>query len=212
MARVLITSGPTREAIDPVRFIANASSGRMGRALAAAALALGHTVEVVTGPAEVAPPPGARITRVETARQMLAACERLHPSCDVLIGAAAVCDYRPAAPLAEKRRRDASTWTLELIANPDVLATLGRVKGSRVHVGFALETGPLAGAHARAREKLAEKNLDWIVLNAAETIGGDRGAYWLLARDGSDRALGERTKEELARHLVPLVTARSREA
>lgn len=209
MARILITSGPTREAIDPVRFLSNASSGRMGAALARAALKAGHEVDVVTGPAEVPLPGATRVVRVVSALQMLEACHELYPSCDVLIGAAAVADYRPAARLESKRPRDPGPWILELVPNPDILAELGAkaASSSKTHVGFALQTGVLETALARAREKLAKKHLDWIVLNWADAIASDSGDFWLLQRGGSEESLGEISKDDLATRLLERVTA-----
>ena len=210
MARILITSGPTREAIDPVRFLSNASSGRMGAALARAALKAGHEVDVVTGPSEVPLPGASRIVRVVSALQMLEACRELYPNCDVLIGAAAVADYRPAATMESKRRRDSDPWILELVPNPDILAELAAkasASPSRTHVGFALQTGVLETALARAREKLTRKHLDWIVLNWADAIASDSGQFWLLQRGGREENLGEISKDDLATRLLERVTA-----
>jgi phosphopantothenoylcysteine decarboxylase/phosphopantothenate--cysteine ligase len=200
--RVLITSGPTREPLDPVRYLSNASSGRMGAALAAEALRRGCDVDVVSGPAEFPLPRDARVVRASTAESMLAAALELHPRCDILIGAAAVCDFRPRAPLASKRAREGGSWNIELVPNPDILAALGKRKGERIHAGFALETGAAAQAIARARAKLEAKNLDWIVLNPAESIGAESSRFRLLPRSGQDVELGVCSKEDLARELL----------
>ena len=205
MARLLITCGPTREPLDPVRYLSNASSGRMGMAIAAEAVARGHSVDLVLGPVEAAlPPPGAGVRRVITCAEMLAACRELHPGCDAVIGAAAVCDFRPRAPETSKRAR-AGAWTLELVPNPDILAELGRTKGGRIHAGFALETAAGAEAMDRARAKLASKALDWIVLNGPEALGAETGRYVLIGRQVPPQDLGLLPKEELARRLLAAV-------
>lgn len=197
--RALLTAGPTREFIDPVRFISNASSGRQAAALAAEVLARGWGLDVVHGPLEVPLPPGAALHPVRTADEMLRECLRLHPSCDVVIGAAAVSDYRPSKFLRSKRKRIQSRWILELVPTPDVLAELGKLKGRRIHVGFALESEDLLENSTR---KLQEKNLDLIVANSPEAIGAHEGRYHLLLRDGSVRDLGRLAKTELARVVI----------
>jgi phosphopantothenoylcysteine decarboxylase/phosphopantothenate--cysteine ligase len=205
MARFLITCGPTREPLDPVRYLSNGSSGRTGLAIAGEALARGHTVDLVLGPVELAPPQGARVVPVITCAEMLAACLDLHGSAEAVVGAAAVCDFRPAASSARKRRREAGAWNLELVANPDILRELGARKGSRVHAGFALETGEAAESLRRARRKLEEKGLDWIVVNSPEALGGEGGSYHLLGRSGPPESLGALSKRDLARRLIQAV-------
>jgi phosphopantothenoylcysteine decarboxylase / phosphopantothenate---cysteine ligase len=202
MARILITCGPTREPIDPVRYLSNASTGRMGIALAAEALRRGHEVDLVLGPVEVHPPPGARVVPAVTCADMLAACRALHPACRAVIGAAAVCDFRPRELLPAKRTRDSGAWALDLVPNPDILSDLGRSKGSRIHAGFALETGAGAEAVGRAREKLERKNLDWIVLNGPEALGREEAAYILLGRGRPPLDLGRLPKTDLAHRLL----------
>lgn len=208
MARILLTSGPTREPIDPVRYLSNASSGRMGCAIAQAALSAGHQVDLVSGPVQLDPPSGASEYRVTTALEMLEVCERLHPQCDVLIGAAAVSDYRPRHRLDSKRSRDDSRWTIELEPNPDILATLGGRKGERVHVGFALESRDRGESEAgieRACAKIDRKNLDWCVLNFTTTIGADSGEFFLISSAGDVRELGDISKADLAVQLLGVV-------
>ncbi len=197
--RVLITAGPTREPLDPVRFISNASSGRQGVALAEEALARGYAVDLVYGPMEASPPNGARAVPVTTAAEMMAACRNLHPTCDVLIGAAAVSDFRPRASSARKHKRDGAPWIIELVPNEDILATLSREKGRRVHAGFALETENLI---ANALRKLRSKGLDWLVANSPEAIGASSSRYVLLGADGTQREIGITTKRELAKTLL----------
>lgn len=199
MARLLITAGPTREPIDPVRFISNASTGQQGTALAAEALARGHQVDLVCGPMEAPAPPGANVVRVTTARQMLDACLQLHPACDIVIGAAAVSDYRPREELERKHKRGGDVWRLELVPNEDILATLARTKGRRVHAGFALET---EGLLENGLRKLREKHLDWLVANEPAAIGAPGAHYLLLGADGTRNDLGPLSKRDLSRALL----------
>lgn len=204
MRRILITAGPTREPIDPVRFISNASSGRQGVALAAEALARGYAVDLVHGPMDVTPPAGARAVRVTTAAEMLAACLRLHPGADLVVGAAAVSDYRPRTTAARKHKRTTGSWTLELVPNADILLALRPGKGSKIHAGFALETEDLL---ENAVRKLETKGLDWLVANSPEAIGAPGSNYLLVGADGTRRDLGHSTKAELARSLLTAMEA-----
>lgn len=159
----LISAGPTREAIDPVRYLSNRSSGKMGYALAEAARDAGHRVVLVSGPVAIPPPPGIRVLPVISAADMLIALRRELPAADVLIMAAAVADWRPRRIARQKQKKHGrTTWTLDLVRTPDILATLARRKGRRYMVGFAAETGdPIP----EARRKLHAKNLDLIVAN-----------------------------------------------
>ena len=140
LARILITSGPTRQFIDPVRYLTNASSGRMGKALAEAALALGHDVVIVSGPVEVEYPPSAAVVPVVSTEEMLTAAGQEFENCDGLIGAAAPSDYRPMRVESHKIAKTGQPIDLHLIETDDVVATLGARKGKRWVVGFALET------------------------------------------------------------------------
>src|SRR4051794_23641137 len=141
MARILITSGPTRQYLDPVRYLTNASSGRMGAALAAAANERGHEVIVVSGPVGVEYPPGAEVRWIVSTEEMLAACQELFPTCDGVIGAAAPCDYRPVRVEQQKITKTGQPLELHLVETPDVIATLGATKRvGQWLVGFALET------------------------------------------------------------------------
>ncbi len=198
-SRCLILAGPTREYIDPVRYISNASSGLQGMALAEEALGRGYEVELVLGPVEYDPPAGAAVTNVVSAAEMLAAARERHPDCAVLIGAAAVSDFRPETSHSSKRKSGGDDLDLRLEATEDILALLGREKGSRVHAGFALETEDHL---ANARGKLAAKKLDWIVVNDAAAIGRESGDYHILGADGSERPLGRLGKRELASQLL----------
>ena len=174
--RVLVTSGPTHEPIDPVRYIANRSSGKQGHAIAAAAAAAGAAVTLVSGPVNVPDPPGVTVVKVETAREMLAAVEAALPA-DVAVFAAAVADWRTAANSREKIKKSGKgTPELALVENPDILATVAhrKAKRPRLVIGFAAETEHVV-EHAKA--KLARKGCDWILANdvSPETgvMGGD---------------------------------------
>ncbi len=168
MLRFLITVGPTREYLDGVRFLSNASSGRMGMALAEAILEAGHAVDLVVGPVEVPAPAGCEVDRVETTRQMYDATLARLDRADVVIAAAAVCDFRPAVPHAGKLKKTGGRLVLEFVETEDILAEIGRRKGNRFVLGFALEAsdGP-----AHARRKMRDKGCDAIVLNAPAAIG-----------------------------------------
>lgn len=200
--RALITAGATREPLDPVRFISNASTGAQGALLVAEALARGWEVDLAHGHLEVPVPAEARRHPALTARAMLDVCRRLHSSCDVLIAAAAVSDYTPREASLRKRKRDGSGWTLELVPTEDILLALRESKGSRVHAGFALETEDL---ERNALRKLESKGLDWIVANGPEAIGATASRYVLLGRAGARRDLGDATKAEVARALLDAV-------
>ena len=161
MARILLTSGPTRQYLDPVRYLTNASSGRMGAALAAAALARGHGVTVITGPVSVDYPAAARVVPVDTTDQMLAAVLAEFPDHDGLIGAAAPCDYMPRRVRGEKIAKDGQPLSLELIETPDVVATAAaRKRPDQWVVGFALET---EDQRFRAIVKMQRKCCDMMV-------------------------------------------------
>jgi phosphopantothenoylcysteine decarboxylase/phosphopantothenate--cysteine ligase len=179
--RVLITAGPTQEPIDPVRFIGNRSSGKMGVALAQAALSANHQTTIILGPVAVSFPHQARRVDVETAAQMLDAVLREFPQHELLIMAAAVADYRPKAQTPAKLSREGSR-TLELEPTEDVIAAAGRIKRpDQRTVGFSLETSPDL---ARVTGKMRQKNLDLIVYNPVATIASDSIEPCLLYPDG----------------------------
>jgi phosphopantothenoylcysteine decarboxylase/phosphopantothenate--cysteine ligase len=199
--RVLVTAGPTREHVDPVRFLSNESSGRMGFALAEAAARAGHAVTLVAGPVTLPTPAGVERIDVRSAREMLAACRKAFRIADVLLMAAAVGDWRPARVLPGKwRAKDggAVRATLALVRNPDILATLAARKGARLVCGFALETG---SGERRARAKLLRKGLDCVVLNGAAALNAERTRVVLLARDGRRTPLSG-SKAQVARAIV----------
>lgn len=196
--RILITAGPTREPIDPVRYIGNRSSGKMGAALVRAALAAGHEVTVILGPVAVAFPAARRIN-VETTEQMFHAVDREFPNHDLLIMGAAVADYRPVAASAAKLVRDGA-GTLELESTPDIVAAAGRIKRpDQRTVGFSLETTP---DPQRVCDKLRQKNLDLIVYNPVETISSDLIEPTLFYAGGREEKLPSRPKGEFADILI----------
>ncbi|HYN86597.1 MAG TPA: bifunctional phosphopantothenoylcysteine decarboxylase/phosphopantothenate--cysteine ligase CoaBC [Pyrinomonadaceae bacterium] len=188
--RVLITAGATREDVDPVRFLTNRSSGKMGFALAEAARARGADVTVVAGPTTVEPPSGVRTLRVRSAEEMRAAVMKEVAAASVFIAAAAVADYRPAAPAAKKIKKSGAAWALELEPTPDILAEVARARtNGLLVVGFAAETDDLV---AHARKKLAGKRLDAIVANDVTREGAgfdsETNAVTILTR-ASEAAL-----------------------
>jgi phosphopantothenoylcysteine decarboxylase/phosphopantothenate--cysteine ligase len=205
LARILIPSGPTRQFIDPVRYLTNASSGRMGRALAEAALALGHEVVVVTGPVEVEYPAGVRVVPVVSTEDMLAAAACEFESCDGLIGAAAPCDYRPVRIESHKIAKTGQPIDLHLIETDDVVATLGAKKGRRWVVGFALET---EDHRLRALAKLERKFCDLMVSNGQQAISSADNDVEVLSRAGEVLASISGTKESVARAILSIVQKR----
>lgn len=212
--RVLVTAGPTHESIDPVRVLTNRSSGRMGFALAASAWRRGADVVLVAGPTPVEPPPGPELRRVESANMMAEAVADAMPSADVIIMAAAVADFRPAARSSEKIRRADHPPAIELEGTPDVLAVTRpqRAPGSVV-IGFALETGD---GLARARQKLEDKDLDLIVVNDATEPGAgfdvETNRVTLIDREGKAEELPLLAKTDVAEAILdrvhPLIAGR----
>ncbi len=204
--KLLVTAGPTREPIDDVRYVSNASSGKLGFALVRAALARGHEVTLVLGPVEATPPEGCTVVRVETTRDLERACQEVFPRHDALVMAAAPADYRVKDRVHGKISKEGRTsLTLELVANPDVVAGLGKTKrADQVILGFALEAGD--GAEGRALAKLERKNLDAIALNGPSNLGSDRATVALYRRgEKSPRVLADLTKDDLAVELVRAV-------
>jgi len=202
--RVVVTAGPTREHLDPVRYLTNESSGRMGFAIARVAAAAGDRVTLVAGPVELPTPSGVERIDVVSARDMLAAVRHAFREADALFMCAAVADWRPRRKLAGKwRKKDdgSEVASLELVRNPDILATVARNKGSRLVVGFALET---AEGLRRAKAKMRRKGMDFVVLNDASALGASRASVTILGADGSVRELSGRAKEEIAEVLVDL--------
>jgi phosphopantothenoylcysteine decarboxylase/phosphopantothenate--cysteine ligase len=205
---VVVTAGPTREALDPVRVVTNRSSGRMGYALARAAWARGADVTLISGPGQLAPPPGVTVVRVETTDDLMRAVSGALPSADVLIMAAAPADWRPAKPGDTKAKRGAGALTVALEPTPDVLAaTAGRRRSGALVVGFALETGDMV---AGARRKLEQKQLDLVVANDATEAGAgpdvatNRVAF--VTRDGVEQ-LPLMGKDEVAEAVLERIAA-----
>jgi phosphopantothenoylcysteine decarboxylase/phosphopantothenate--cysteine ligase len=183
---VLVTAGPTREHLDDVRFLSNGSTGRMGIALAEAALRAGCRVRLVLGPTELEPPPGVTTTRVTSAREMLAATRSAARGADIVIFSAAPADWAPARRARGKPPKGSRGLTLRLVPTPDIAAALARTKGKRIHVGFALESG--AGELARALAKLVAKRFDAVVLNSPANLGRGGGLALWITTPGLDPA------------------------
>ena len=201
--RVLVTAGPTREDIDPVRFLSNRSSGKMGYAVARAAARRGAKVVLVTGPTALETPGGVERVDVRSAEDMLRAVEARFPECTLALFAAAVADYRAVEPSESKIKRTQDALTLRLEPNPDILATVAREKGDRLVVGFAAETDNVA---ENARKKLAQKNADVMVANDVTAEGAgfdvDTNMVTLLSSDGRDLPLPRLTKAEVAERIL----------
>lgn len=203
MSHILITSGPTRQYLDPVRYLTNASSGRMGAALAEAALALGHEVTIVSGPVEIQYPAAARVVPVVSTESMLEICRQHFAQCDGLIGAAAPCDYRPVRVEENKIAKTGQPLLLELIETPDVVATLAAEKQPHQWVvGFALET---EDHRFRALAKLERKSCDLIVLNGPEAINSAENRVEVIDRQGQIVGQLAGLKADVARGILEIV-------
>jgi phosphopantothenoylcysteine decarboxylase / phosphopantothenate---cysteine ligase len=203
---ILVTAGPTREDIDPVRFLTNRSSGKMGYALAEAAVRRGAHVILVSGPTDLPVPEGSDWVPVRTTEEMRSAVLDRSRETNIIIMAAAVSDYRPAAASTQKLKRGESSFTLQLEPTPDILAELGRDRGSRVLVGFAAETERIA---ENARGKLARKGADMIVANDVTQEGagfdGDTNIVTLFLRDGREVPLPKLSKFDVANRILDRV-------
>tara|TARA_Y100001934_G_scaffold29392_1_gene32235 strand:- start:3404 stop:4108 length:705 start_codon:yes stop_codon:yes gene_type:complete len=204
--RCLVTAGPTREYIDPVRFISNPSSGKMGYALAEAAVDRGWEVDLVSGPVALARPKKAKLHLIETAEQMRTSLSQLFQNCDLLLMVAAVSDFRPKRQLTHKEKKRAACRTLELEPTPDLLLELGRKKGERMVVGFAAETENLL---KNGLIKLNEKNLDWIAINRVGLpgvgFGSDSNQITLIGAQGERHSLGPGCKSDLAKEFLDVL-------
>lgn len=210
--RVVVTAGPTREAIDPVRYISNHSSGKQGYAMARAALDAGASVTLISGPVTEPAPAGVELIRVESAREMLAASLAAARDCDIFIGVAAVADYRPESAASRKIKKTAGSaggegLRLDLVENPDIIASIAGLPDRPLVVGFAAETHD---AEAHARDKLARKGLDAIVVNDVSRsdigFGSDHNAATLIWADG-ERVLPRQEKTLLARAIISQLAA-----
>ena len=209
--RVIVTAGPTLEPIDPVRVITNRSSGKMGYAIAAAAKRAGAAVHLISGPSAVRPPAGVTVTRIETAAELQAAVLAALPGAHAIVMAAAVADYRPAAPAAQKlkKREQRDDPTVALVRNPDILTAIVAARDPRtLVVGFKAETGD---AVAEATRMLREKGLDLVVANdvtaPGSEFGGDTDQVTFVSADGLE-ALPVLPKRDVARRLVAKITER----
>lgn len=199
---IVVTSGPTREYLDDIRFLTNASTGRMGIELARAFRARGARVTLVQGPTTLQPPRGVEVVRVVSTRDLLKATRAACKDATAVVFAAAPSDYRPKQKRRGKPAREAGALTLAMEPTEDVAATLGKRKGTRVHVGFALE---VAKGNQRALGKIAKKRFDAIVLNGPQNFGAGGGAARWLTPDGTSEDLPNPSKAALARAIVTRV-------
>jgi phosphopantothenoylcysteine decarboxylase/phosphopantothenate--cysteine ligase len=208
--KFVVTAGPTREQIDPVRFISNRSSGKMGYAIAAAALELNHQVILISGPVALVAPAGAKLIRVITSDEMHDAVQEAVPDCDVLVMCAAVSDYKPARIAEQKLKKGDEKFSLELVPARDILKSLPVSRNFFV-VGFAAETNELE-AHARA--KLATKNCDMIVANDLSDpnigIESDENAVTIFSRNGEIETISRTSKKIIAQQLVKIIRANAK--
>ncbi|MBI4718907.1 MAG: phosphopantothenoylcysteine decarboxylase [Planctomycetes bacterium] len=200
--QLLVTAGPTREYLDTVRYLSNASSGRMGYAIAAEAARRGHKVTLVSGPVELPDPAGVDVVRVVSAHAMLRAAVALFEECRAAIMAAAVADYRPATRRDQKMKKRRRSMSIQLVPTEDICAHLGRDKGNRIVVGFAMEDHD---HHEHAMEKLRRKHCDAIVLNGPGNVGGESGEIEIFRDDIGWQPARSGTKAQLAGAVVDLV-------
>ena len=204
--RFLITAGPTREPLDPVRYLSNRSSGKMGYAIAAAALEKNHDVTLITGPVALAAPLGAKLVRVTTGEEMFAAVSAQFLLCDVCVMCAAVCDYKPVHYAPQKMKKQPTRFSLELEPTRDILASLTNQPHDCFVVGFAAETETLA---TNAQRKLAEKNCDLLVANdvgrADIGMDSDDNEVVIFSKGNAPKKLSRQKKTELARALLKII-------
>ena len=205
--RCLITAGPTREFIDPVRYISNPSTGKMGFSIAEAAIEAGWNVDLVAGPVALEEPNGAILYPVMTAEEMLHQVDALFDACDVLIMTAAVCDFRPIMHQTHKEKKSDASMNIEFERTADILKIMSERKAHQTVVGFSAETRDVV---SYAKEKLVSKKLDYIVANEVGKLGSgfaaDTNEVVLIAADGSSVKLGPSTKSAIAEELIQLVT------
>ena len=206
MSRILLTSGPTRQYLDPVRYLSNGSSGRMGKALAEAALEAGHEVVIVSGPVDVGYPQAARVLRVISTEEMLDACLSVFPQCDGLIAAAAPCDYRPKVVASQKIRKTGGTLDVQFVETPDIVARLGAIRtSSQWMVAFALETEDL---RMRAMQKLERKKCDLIVVNGPAAMHAADTKIEVIDARGEILAAAAGSKRHVAKALLRVIETR----
>lgn len=201
--QVLVTAGPTREAIDPVRFFTNHSTGKMGYAIAEEAVSRGAHVTLVTGPTKISPPSGCEVINIETAEEMHQAVMAHFPHADVVIKTAAVADYRPKYPYDHKMKKTDNTLSIEFERTVDILKELGKQKTGQILVGFAAETKDI---EEYASKKLESKNLDLIVANdisqAGAGFGSDTNIVTLYGKDGGKKTYPMLTKQQVAKEII----------
>jgi len=196
---IVVTAGPTREHFDPVRFLSNPSTGKMGYAIAEAAARRGHRCTLVSGPVELRAPDGTAVIRVTTAAEMAKATKRAFKDADAAILTAAVCDYRPRRQARQKLAKKARTKRVDLVPTEDIAAALGRRKGRRITMAFALEDH---NGRAKAERKMCRKNCDAIVLNGPGNVGSGRATVELLLRGAKWERWRSSTKRQIAERLV----------
>jgi phosphopantothenoylcysteine decarboxylase / phosphopantothenate---cysteine ligase len=205
--RFLVTAGPTRESIDPVRYLSNRSSGKMGYAIAEAANDAGHDVILISGPVNLDPPRGANFVSVSTSDEMRAAVDRHVGHCDVVVMCAAVADYKPAKVSSQKIKKQNAPRTLELVPTRDILASLGKQDRQYLLVGFAAETHDL---EENAQKKLREKNCDMIVANdvsgSESGMESDENEVTIFFRSGEKEKISRNSKKNIARELVKKIS------
>ncbi len=205
--RFVVTAGPTREAIDPVRFISNRSSGKMGYAIAEAAIAAGHDVKLISGPVSIAPLAGAQFIPITTSDELHDEVHRAVQGCDVLVMCAAVSDYKPARVAPRKMKKRKHPLALELIPTRDILASLPKENRNYLVVGFAAETHDL---ETNARRKLRKKNCDLIVANDVSKIDSgmesDENAVTIFFRNGESKKISRTSKKIIARELMKIIS------
>lgn len=200
--RILVNAGPTREYFDTVRFISNPSTGKQGFAIARAARDRGHRVVLVAGPVDLPDEPDVKMIRVTSAAEMADVCKAEFEHSDATILTAAVCDYRPSEQIGHKRAKSDEPLRVHLEPTEDICAALGRVKGRRVVIGFAMDDRE--GEH-RAEAKLKRKNCDVIVANGPKNIGSDRATIRILHRQEGWSAPLSGTKQDIARHVISVL-------
>jgi len=205
--RFVVTAGPTREAIDPVRFLSNRSSGKMGYAIAEAAVAAGHDVKLISGPASIAPPEDAEFISITTSDELHDQVHRAVRECDVLVMCAAVSDYKPAVVAPRKTKKQKAPFALELIPTRDILASLAGENRNYLVIGFAAETHDL---ESNAQKKLREKNCDAIVANDVSQpdsgMESDDNAVIIFFKNGETKSISRASKKIIARELVKIIS------
>ncbi len=211
---ILISAGPTREKIDPVRFISNRSSGKMGYAIAEAAVKKGHKVTLVSGPVNISAPRHVKMIKTESARDMVREIRKIAPKADLIIMAAAVSDYTPVKSSIKNRKikKNSKNMTVTLKATEDILASLGRNKrANQILVGFAAETEDLL---KNAAGKLEKKNLDWIIANDVSQKGigfdSDYNEVVMISKDGLEIKIPKESKKNIAKKIIGIVCPKGR--